>query len=230
MPNLSTLLSEVPGQLGTATGLTFGVFVDLFVLFFVGLYLAIDPGRYLRGFLRLFPGERRSRLREVATVLTVTLQRWIVGRLVLMLSNAIITALGLWLLGMRLPVTLGIFSGLLNFVPNLGTILAAVPAVLLAFVQGPSMALSVALFYLGYQMLDGYVLTPLVQRQTVALPPALTIISQVLLGALFGTYGVLFAVPLVASSLVAIKMLYLRDVLGERIELPHSPAARKGER
>jgi predicted PurR-regulated permease PerM len=152
----------------------------------------------------------------VASVLSVTLQRWLVGRLILMASNAVVTAFGLWLLGMRLPITLGIFSGLLNFVPNLGPFIAAVPAVLLAFVQGPWMALYEALFYLAYQMLDGYVLTPLVQRQTVALPLALTIMSQVLLG----TLGVLFAVPLIASTVVVAKMLYVRDVLGEAIDLP----------
>jgi predicted PurR-regulated permease PerM len=197
---------------------------DVVLLFFVGLYLAASPRTYTEAALKILPHPRRARVREVLSAVGATLRRWIGARLILMATNAIVTALGLWLLGMRLPITLGLLSGLLNFVPNLGPIIAAVPAVLLAFVEGPRMALYVALFYFGYQMFDGYVLTPLVQRRTVALPPALTIMSQVLMGVLFGTIGVLVAVPLTAAVVLAVNMLYLHDVLGEPAE-PASPQA-----
>ena len=219
-PQLSSFASEAPKMLGKATGVTFGFLANVVILVFVGLYLAIDPGIYRGAILRLFPKERRPRLDEVFSVLAATLQRWTVGRLILMSSNAVITAAGLWLMGMRLPAALGLLSGLLNFIPNLGPIIAAVPAVLLALVQGPWMALYVGLFYLVYQAFDGYVLTPVVERRTVASPPALTIMSQVLMGVLFGAAGVLVAVPLVAAGVVMVKMLYLEDVLGEQVEMP----------
>lgn len=199
---------------------TFGLLVDLVILLVVGTYLAAEPRRYVSGVVRLFPPERRRRAGEVMANIGDTLQRWLVGRAVLMVTNAVATILGLWLLGVPLPVFLGILAGLLNFIPNLGPIIAAVPAVLLGFMKGPMTALYVALFYFGYQMLDGYLLTPLVERRTVEFPPALTIMAQVLLGVLLGGMGVLLAVPLAAVCMVVLKMVYFEDLLGEEVSLP----------
>src|SRR5690606_32892211 len=107
-----------------------------------------------------------------------------------------------------------------NFIPNIGPIVAAIPAVLLAFAHSPWLALYVIIFYFVYQMLDGYVFTPLVEKQTVLVPPALIIMSQVLLGVLAGAMGVVLADPILAVVLVLIKMLYVEDVLHEQAELP----------
>jgi predicted PurR-regulated permease PerM len=199
---------------------TFGVMADLVVLVFVGVYLAADPDRYAHGMTILFPRGLRPRVRQWLDTTGTTLRRWLGGRSLLMLLNAVATAIGLWILGIPLPILLGLLSGLLNFIPNFGPILAAVPAVLLGFSVDMSTALYVALFYLGYQMFDGYVLTPLVQQRTVSLPPALTIMSQVLLGVLLGPWGVVLAVPLAAVGVVSVKMLYLEDVLDEHVHLP----------
>jgi predicted PurR-regulated permease PerM len=217
----STNLQETIWRLpqGLASSLA-GLFTGLVVVLFVGLYLAAEPRRYLEGALHLVPRSQRTRIRDICVHSGVTLQRWLMGQLCLMGFNAVVTSAGLWLLGVPMAVTLGILSGLLNFIPNFGPLIAAIPAVLLALVVSPALAAQVAIFYFVYQMLDGYVLTPLVQQRSVDLPPALTIMAQVIFGALLGGMGVMFAVPLVAVGLVAIKMAYVENVLGEDTKLP----------
>lgn len=223
MPNAAQWSSQISGALGKATNLvstTLGFIAEFLIFLFVGFYLAVNPALYVQGALRLIPPRRRDRAGEILEVLGTTMQRWLVGRFLLMAANAVVTGLGLWMMGIPLPFTLGIISGLLNFIPNIGPILAAIPAVLLGLMRGPDNALYVALFYLAYQNLDGFVLTPLVQRRTVSLPPAMTLMAQVLLGVLLGPMGVLLAVPITAMALVVVKMAYLEDVLGEEVRLP----------
>ena len=192
-----------------------GAMTAIVVVLFVGLYLAAAPDRYAEGLLRLVPRPRRNRSREILTESGWMLRRWLMTQLLLMGTNTVVISIGLSLLNVPLAVSLGIISGLLNFVPNFGPIIAAVPAVLLALLVNPTTAIYVALFFFVYQMFDGYVLTPLVQDRSVCLPPAVTIMSQVLLGVLFGSMGVVFAVPLLAVVLVVVKMAYVEDVLHE---------------
>ncbi len=225
------LLSRLPGSLASLGGswlaqvtgmfsMALGATVNLVIVLFLGFYLAADPGLYTGGLVRLLPAPHRERARAAFITLGQMLWRWLAGRFLLMAVNGLLTALGLLLLGLPLPWTLGVLAGLLNFIPNLGPVIAAVPALLIALAQSPQQALYVLLLYLFLQSLDGYVLTPLVQRRTVALPPALTITAQVLLGALLGGLGVLLATPLTASALVLVKMFYLHDTLHEEITLP----------
>jgi predicted PurR-regulated permease PerM len=191
-----------------------GALVNAAIVLSVGLCLAADPRLYKSGLLRLLPPERRPRAREVLTQLGSTLRRWLVGRLVLMFVNAALTWAGLSLLGVPLALTLGLLAGLLNFVPNVGPVIAGVPAVLIALTESPQQAMYVLLLYVALQSVDSYIFTPLVQKRTVELPPALTITAQVLLGVLLGTFGVVFATPLMAAALVLVRMLYVEDVLG----------------
>ena len=154
-------------------------------------------------------------MRDVLDAVGDTLRRWLVGRALLMVINGVCTAAGLWLLGIPLALTLGTIAGLLNFVPNIGPIIAGVPAVLIAWTHGPMPAFYVLLLYVALQSLDGYVLTPLIQQRTVSLAPALTIAVQVLFGVLAGTMGLLLATPVTAATLVLVRKLYLEDVLGD---------------
>ncbi len=221
------LLAQAPGVMDLAqranllarvTGIfssTFGVITNLVLVAFIGLYLAVEPRTYTRNLVRLFPKERRARLDEVLQTVGDTLRRWLVGRCLLMLVNGALTALGLWLLGIPMALTLGILAGLLNFVPNIGPIIAGVPAVLIGWSLGPMPALYVFLLYIGLQSADGYIFTPLVQRRTVSLGPALTISAQLLFGVLAGAMGVLLATPLTAAAVVLVRKLYLEDVLGD---------------
>jgi predicted PurR-regulated permease PerM len=192
--------------------------VALFVVVVVGIYLAAQPRFYLDGLLMLFPHAKRPRLREVAARVGFTLRWWMIGQLVPMLAIGAITAIGLKLIGVELWLILGLLTGLFNFIPNFGPLIAGVPAVLLALAspeQGPQKALWVVALFVASQNLEGYVLTPLVQRRAVQLPPALTILTQVLLGMLLGAIGVVLAAPLTAAAVVMVKMLYVEDVMGD---------------
>ena len=194
--------------------------VNVVVVLIVGLYLAAAPDTYTNGLVRLVPQSKRERAREVLGVLGYTLRWWLIGRFTVMAANGVLTGVALWMLGIPLAFTLGLLTGILNFIPNIGPILAAIPAVLLGLTVGSNKALYVVLLYVVIQNLEGFVLTPLVQQRTVALPPAVIILSQVLLGVLMGSLGVLLATPLAASVLVLVKLLYIEDVLGDPVDVP----------
>lgn len=223
IPSWQDIAKRAPSALNKASGVlssTLGLLANVLIVIVVGIYLAADPARYWGGFIRLLPPCRRERAGEIVEKLGLTLKNWLLARFALMAINAVVTSIGLLIMGVPLAITLGLLAGALNFVPNLGPIVAAIPAVLLGFLVSPWTALYVAILYLIYQMVDGYVLTPLVQGKTVSLPPALTLIAQVALGLLWGVAGVLLAVPLAAVLLVLIKMIYIEDTLGERVMAP----------
>ncbi len=212
-----TVVSQLTGLAST----TAGVVVNILIVGILGIYLASQPDLYSRGLKHLFPLGYRKRAGEVLGVIDQGLRRWIIGRFALMVINGALTAIGLKLLGVPLSLTLGLLAGLLNFVPNFGPWIAAIPAVLIAFLQGPQQALYVAVLYLVLQSVDGYLLTPLVDRKSVELPPVLTITAQVILGLAFGFIGILLASPLTAVALILVKMLYIEDLLGDRIMPTH---------
>ena len=163
------------------------------LLVLVALFLAADPAPYRRGLLRLMPPARRPRAAEILEGLGGGLWHWILWPVHHHALRGRGHRAGLALLGIPMALALGILAGLLNFIPYLGPILSGAPAVLIAFAQDPTDALYTLLLFVFIQSLEGYVLTPMVQRQAVSIPPALGILTIVGLGALFGAYGVLFA-------------------------------------
>jgi len=220
LPAPGDLLLGGGGVLSGLTGLassTFGALIDAAVVAVVAVYLASEPSLYANGLKHLLPFGYRRRASEVLAVLDQALGRWLIGRLLLMVVNGVLTAIALWAFGVPLALTLGVIAGVLNFIPNVGPLIAAVPAVLIALTEGPSLAVYTAGIYLVVQMVDGYVLTPLVDRRSVELPPVLTISAQVLLGTLFGFVGLLVASPLTATAMILVKMLYIENVLGDRV-------------
>jgi predicted PurR-regulated permease PerM len=182
----------------------------LLVIVFVGLYAAYDPDLYRAGIVKLVPPAERPRALEILQHLTTALGRWIIGRMISMSIVGILTAIGLRLFGVPLPVTLGVIAALLTFIPNIGPVLAAIPQALLALQVGPSTALYVILFNIGLQTVESYVLTPIVERYEVTLPPVLTVFAQLLMGVLLGVIGVIMAAPV-----VLVQALYIRDQLGD---------------
>lgn len=180
-----------------------------FVVFFVGCYVAYDPELYRNGLIKLVPADHRERVVELLDELFTTLGNWIVGRLISMALVGALTAVGLMVLGVPLPIPLGVLAALLCFIPNLGPILAAVPQALLAIQVSPTTAVYVIVFNVGLQAVESYLITPMIQKYQVSLPPALTISMQMLLAIIAGTIGMMMAAPLTAAAIVATQVLYL---------------------
>lgn len=195
---------------------TFGAIAGFVIALFMGIFFAIQPDLYVRGFVDLFSKPKRQRIEEVLYAVGSILHWWLLGQLTLMLAVGLMSGIGLWMLGVPLALALGVLSGLLNFVPYLGPIFAAVPAVLVALAEDPLLAGYVVLLYAGVQSIEGYVLEPIVQQKAVYLPPALILFAQIVLGILIGIPGVMLATPLAAALMVTVKMLYIEDVLGAK--------------
>jgi predicted PurR-regulated permease PerM len=208
-------LGKVPAVFTSAIGFVGG----LIVVLFLGIYLAWDPAAYTEGFLHLVPLHRRPRVRQLLSEIGHVLWRWIIGRLVGMLIIGILTTLGLWWLGMSVPLALGIIATLMDFIPNIGPILSVVPAALIALVQGPREVLYVVLLYFIVQQAENYLIEPIIEKRAIYIPPALSIILQLLLYLLFGFLGLLLAMPLAAALLVTVQMLYVNDLLGDPARL-----------
>ena len=222
IPPARELLPE-PGQVLAAAGGMFNslvwVITAAVVIGFVGLYVAAEPEVYREGLVILLPPARRDRARQALHVLAGTLRRWLLGRLFSMAVVGVFSGLTLWFLGVPLAGALGLLAGVLNFIPYIGPVAWAVPAVLVALAQGLGTAAGVLGAYVVIQAVESYLLTPMVERRTVSLPPALTILVQVALGIIAGVVGLLLASPLTACVMVLVKMLYVEDVLGDATEI-----------
>jgi predicted PurR-regulated permease PerM len=205
----SGISGYVPGVASSVLGIGGSAIVALAT----ALFLAASPQTYLNGSLRLLPPSWRPRGRLVAHEISTTLQLWFLGQLADMVIVASLVGAGLFLLGVPLAATLAIFAGILNFVPYIGAIAGAIPAILVAFSQSPTLALWVALLLVGVQVLEGNVIAPIIQKRTISLPPALTISSQTILGTLFGAFGLVLATPLVAMLMTAVRTIYVEGIL-----------------
>ena len=126
-----------------------------------------------------------------------------------------ILMIGLYILGIPLALTLGLLAGLLSFIPNFGPIISAIPALLLAFIQSPVTALYVLGLYVGVQLIESNLVTPMIERNTIELPPAVTILFQLALAVMVGGLGLVLATPLLAVIIVVIQMVYIQDILGD---------------
>jgi len=195
----------------------FGAMAGVVIVLFIAMYIAAEPGLYREGVLHLVPHRHRERAREVLATLRDTLRQWLVARLIAMLAIGAITGAGLAALHVDGAIALGILAGLLEFVPFFGPIASAVPAMGVALIESPEKALWVAGLYLLVQQLEGNVLTPLLLRQRLDIPPVLTVVTVAALGVVFGVIGMLIAEPLLATILVTTKMLYVNDVVGDEV-------------
>ncbi|MBK8905196.1 MAG: AI-2E family transporter [Anaerolineaceae bacterium] len=212
---------------------TMDIVTNAVVILFVGLYLALEPDLYANGLIRLVPKSYRRRAGEVLDELAYTMRWWLVGRLASMTIVGILSVVGLYFLGIPLAFVLGVLAGLFAFIPIIGPLLALIFPVLIAFTISPTQALYVLLLYLGIQTVESYFLTPIIERKAVSLPPVLLILAQLVFGYFFNFRGLVVAAPVTAMLLMATKMLYVQDLLGdEEVELlkedpePHFEAAR----
>ena len=199
---------------------TLAVLGGMILILFVAIFVAVDAQTYQDGLMHLFPHEARPRAREVLRATAAMLRRWLLTQLVGMVVIGLLTAGVLLLLGVKAAIALGIIAGIFEFIPIAGPILASIPAIAMGFLDGPEKALYVALAYVAIQQVEGNVLYPLLMKKGLELPPVLTIFTQGVLSIVFGFLGLLVAVPMLAAVIVPVKMLYVRDVVGDEVKLP----------
>jgi predicted PurR-regulated permease PerM len=208
--------SELPHMLGIVATSTIGFLGALVVILATAVYLAVAPGMYIDGTVRLMPLWYRTRARQIMCEMGSTLQGWLVGQLIDMIVVGVLVGGGLAVIGTPLSMVLGVIAGVFTFVPYFGTIASMVPAVLVGLTQGLQQTLWIVLLFLIAHGVEGYLISPFVQRRTVNLPPALTVLAMVVLTAVFGIGGVVIATPLVAVLMVGVARVYVQDILGDR--------------
>jgi predicted PurR-regulated permease PerM len=209
LPGPQAVLGTVPTILNT----TFGLLGSFVVLLALGIYLAAHPTLYRDGLVRLFATSRRAAVCDTLDELGHVLRRWLRGQMIAMIAVGVMAYAALTILGVPLAFGLAVLTALLEFVPYLGPIVAAVPVVLVALTESWELALYALLAYVAIQMFEGYLLVPLIQERAVFVPPALILFSQVLFGVLFGLVGIVLATPLIAAVVLLVRRRYVEAVL-----------------
>lgn len=212
----SGIVSRLSGMAMTIGG---GI-ADLVLVIVAGVFLAAQPTLYRTGLMKLVPASRRPLLADALKDSGTALTLWLKGRLLAMAAVALMTGIGLWLIGVPAALTLGLVAGILDFVPFIGPIIAAVPAVLVALTIGPEAALWTVALYLAVQQVEGNILDPIVQQRMVTLPPAYLLFALVAGGLLFGLPGIILGAPLSVVIYVLVKRLYVQEALDTPTEMP----------
>jgi predicted PurR-regulated permease PerM len=197
-----------------------GALADLALVVVASIYIAADPKLYRRGVAMLAPPSQHERIFDAMDVTGSALRMWFAGQLAGMFVVGLISGLAYWWIGLPSPLALGIISGLTNFVPFLGPILGAIPALIFALAINVETVLWTAGAAMLIQQFEGNVIMPFIQRQAVLMPPALALFAIVIFGLLFGMLGVILAVPLAVAVLVLVKKLWVRETLGEKTVVP----------
>jgi predicted PurR-regulated permease PerM len=177
---------------------------NFFIVLFLGLTFAAQPGVYRKGLLYMAPTRHRDRATIIVDRIGETLERWLIAQMITMFAVFAVTWIGLALIGIDSSFILGIQAGLLAFIPTVGALLAGVIVVLASLASGWVAAASALALFLGVHALESYILTPILQRQALDIPPATLFAFQILLGVVFGIWGLALALPLMAIAKVVI--------------------------
>jgi predicted PurR-regulated permease PerM len=197
---------------------TFAITGAFLLVLFIAAYIGLDPPLYHGGILQLVPARERDRAALTLTRLATTLRRWLVTQLIAMVVIGAVTTVFLFMLHVKAALPLGILAGVSKFIPIVGSIFAAIPAIAMAFIDSPHKALLVALGYILIQFVENHLLVPVLMKRGVDLPPAMTLGIQALMSVLFGFLGLLVAVPLLAVILTIVRTMSgkeLREISAE---------------
>jgi predicted PurR-regulated permease PerM len=199
------------GTIASSGGVIFKVILgtvsavgNFFIVLFLGLAFAVQPGIYRDGLLFMAPAKHRARAVAIVDRIGETLERWLIAQIITMAAVFLVTWIGLSIIGIQSSFILGIQAGLLAFIPTVGAILGGLIVVLASLASGWVAALSAFILFLGVHVLESYVLTPIIQRQALDIPPATLFAFQILLGVVFGIWGLALALPLMAIAKVMI--------------------------
>jgi len=207
LPSAGTLASSggaiVSQTLKVLLG-TVSVVGNFFIVLFLGLAFAAQPSVYRTGLLFMAPAKHRARATVIVDRIGDTLERWLIAQIITMAAVFLVTWIGLAIIGIDSSFILGIQAGLLAFIPTVGAILAGLIVVLASLASGWIAGLSAFILFLGVHAMESYVLTPIIQRQALDIPPATLFAFQILLGVVFGIWGLALALPLMAIAKVMI--------------------------
>ncbi|MGD9738620.1 MAG: AI-2E family transporter [Bauldia sp.] len=229
MEELTSTLGGMADQLwsGLVTVLSALVTIvsSLLLVIVGGIFIAAEPRRYRDGLVLLFPKYWHDKVRNGMDRIGEGLTLWLRAQLVAMVVVGVLTGIGAWAIGLPSPLALGLIAGLGEFVPILGPFVATVPALIIAFAEDTQLLVWTIVVYIAVQQFEANLLTPLLQRQIVAIPPVLLLFSLVALGLLFGIPGIVVAAPLTVAIYVGVREFYVRDLLKEDhlLEEPAEP-------
>jgi len=202
------------GRLTSAVGSALGALASGLLILVIGIFIAMEPRLYDRGVAWMLPVRHRTRFYETSNRVGFTLRRLLFGRIVGMVFEGVFTFIMLAYVGQIFGIgpvpmagLLGLLTGVLAFLPNIGAVISGVLMVAVGFSAGPTEGLWAIFVYFFVQNIDGYVVVPYIARRTVDLPPALVLAAQLVFGALFGILGLLLADPIVASIKVTLQEL-----------------------
>ena len=207
LSDAQSMLDQVLSGVGTVTraiGGIAGAVGTTVIILVIGIYIAIEPNLYERGVEWMAPRNGRSELRKTLAEMAHTMRRLMAGRVVGMVFEGFFTWVALELFGVPMAALLGILTGLLAFIPNLGALISGILMAIVGFSVGVETGIAAIVVYFVVQTFDGYVVIPMIARKTVDLPPALVLGAQLVMGILFGIIGLLLADPLLAMLKVAL--------------------------
>ena len=182
------------------------------LILFLSIYFAAEPDFYRRGLLSLLPVKKRARGVMMMDRVAVSLRKWLLTQLIAMAVMGAVSTIALLVLDIKAAFALGVLAGLFEFIPTVGPILSALPAIAMGFLDSPEKAATVAFTYWGLQFLESHILIPLLMKEGLRLPPALTVVTQALMTIVFGFIGLMVAVPLLATIMVMVQMFYLEQL------------------
>ena len=196
---------------------------DFALVVIAGIYIAAAPDLYREGFVKLFPIRHHPQVESSLQASGQALRLWLTSQLIAMACVAVLSAIAFRLIGLPSAIALGLIAGLADFIPFLGPILGALPAVMIAFSMSGETALWTVLAVIAIQQLEGNVIFPLIARRVISIPPALALFAILIGSVLFGALGLIFGFPLAVVTYVLVKKLYVRETLGEQTDVPGEP-------
>jgi predicted PurR-regulated permease PerM len=192
----------------------FGVLGDLYIILFLGIFFTANPSLYKDGIILLVPRSSKKLAKTIIDRTCLALKGWLKGTMLSMVLITILLPIGLTIMGVPVALVLGLLTALLVIVPNFGSFAAMIPGVLLALTISLNTAIIVAIIYIGVQTLVSNIIAPIIQKKMINLPPALTIISQLVMAAVAGVMGVIMAIPILAIVMILVDELYVKKING----------------
>jgi predicted PurR-regulated permease PerM len=197
---------------------SFGVLGNIYVILLLGIFFTASPSLYKDGLLLLIPEDKKFMARYIMNRISLSLKGWLKGMMLSIVLITIMLTIGLSIIGIPVALVLALIAGMLKIIPNFGSLAAMIPGVLLALTMGTNTAIVVTLLYIVSQTIVSNIVTPLIQKKMINLPPALTIISQIIMGTLSGALGIIMAVPLLAILFVLVDELYVKKINNTSLE------------